>query len=99
MGMIRAMIAKGMEERPVYVTPEIEEQFTAGLVRVPEGLAFRVVADTVFHPTPMSGVSGAGVGEGREAGGHDLAVVRERVSGAGGLLFRARTGGRGKKIV
>ena len=59
-GMIRAMIARGMEERPVYVTPEIEEQFTAGLVRVPEGLAFRVVADTLFHPTPLSGISGTG---------------------------------------
>jgi hypothetical protein len=50
-GMIRTMIARGMEERPVYVTPEVEEQFTAGLVLVPEGLAFRVVADTLFHPT------------------------------------------------
>jgi hypothetical protein len=52
--MIRAMIAKGMAERPVYVTPEIEAQFTTGLVRVPEGLAFRVLADTSFHPTPRS---------------------------------------------
>ena len=52
-GMIRAMLAKGMEDRPVYVTPEIEGEFTAGWVRVPEGLAFRVVGDTAFHPTPF----------------------------------------------
>lgn len=52
-GMIRAMIARGMEERAVYVTSEIEPEFTTGMVRVPEGLAMRVVADTLFHPTPL----------------------------------------------
>jgi hypothetical protein len=52
-GMIRAMVTRGMEDRPVYVTGEIEEQYTSGLVRVPEGLALRVRADSVFFPTPM----------------------------------------------
>jgi hypothetical protein len=52
-GMIRAMITKGMEVRPVYVTPEIEPEFTAGMTLVPEGLAMRIVADTIFHPTPI----------------------------------------------
>jgi hypothetical protein len=52
-GMIRAMVTRGMEDRPVYVTGEIEEQYTAGLMRVPEGLAFRVVGDAGFHPTPL----------------------------------------------
>jgi hypothetical protein len=52
-GMIRAMIVKGMEERPVYVTPEIEPEFTAGMGLVPEGLAMRVEADTAFRPSPM----------------------------------------------
>lgn len=52
-GMIRAMIVRGMEERPVYVTSEIEPEFTAGMVRVPEGLAMRVVGDTVFHATSL----------------------------------------------
>ncbi len=50
-GMIRAMIVQGMEDRPVYVTPEIEPEFTVGMVRVPEGLAMRVVRDTMFHAT------------------------------------------------
>ena len=54
-GMIRAMIARGMEERQVYVTGEIEAQYTAGWQRVPEGLAFRVVADTVYRPVPEVG--------------------------------------------
>ncbi len=49
-GMIRAMIVKSMASGPVYVTPEIEEQFTDGYQRVPEGLVFRVVPDTGFRP-------------------------------------------------
>ena len=47
-GMIRAMIGRSMAFGPVYVTPEIEEQFTQGYQKVPEGLVFRVVSDTAF---------------------------------------------------
>ena len=50
-GMIRAMIGRSMASGPVYVTPEIEEQFTQGYQRVPEGLVFRVVSDTAFVTT------------------------------------------------
>lgn len=50
-GMIRAMIVRSMAHRPVYVTAEIEAEFTQGVRRIPEGLAFRVVADTGFVPT------------------------------------------------
>ena len=50
--MIRSFIARSLPVRPVYVTGEIEEDFTRGLQRVPEGLAFRLYADTLFHPSP-----------------------------------------------
>ncbi len=52
-GMIRRMIERGMERGPVYVTAEIEPEFTAGLLRVPEGLAFRVTRDTTYVPPAM----------------------------------------------
>jgi hypothetical protein len=50
-GMITSLIQKNLHERPVYVTSEIEREFTPGLQRVPEGLAQRLYADTLFHPT------------------------------------------------
>jgi hypothetical protein len=49
--MIRAMIERSMALGPVYVTPEIEEQFTTGFQIVPEGLVFRLVPETGFVPT------------------------------------------------
>lgn len=52
-GMIRAMVARAMEARPVYVTPEIEGEFTAGLQRVPEGLVMRLVAGEGYRPPPL----------------------------------------------
>ena len=51
--MIMAFARRSMAGRPVYVTGEIEPEFTRGLQRVPSGLAFRLYADTVFHPTPF----------------------------------------------
>jgi hypothetical protein len=51
--MIRSFVARSMVDRPVYVTGEIEPEFTHGLQRVPEGLAFRIYADTLFHPSPV----------------------------------------------
>jgi hypothetical protein len=53
--MIRSFVMNSMISRPVYVTPEIEPEFTTGLQRVPEGLAFRLVGDTSFHGTEFSG--------------------------------------------
>jgi hypothetical protein len=50
-GMISSFIEKNLSERPVYVTSEIEREFTVGYQRVPEGLAQRLYRDTVFHPT------------------------------------------------
>jgi hypothetical protein len=51
--MIRSFLIRSMAQRPVYVTGEIEAEYTRGLQRVPEGLAFRLYADTLFHPTPF----------------------------------------------
>jgi len=49
--MIRSFASKSMVSRPVYVTPEIEPEFTTGFQRVPEGLAFRLSSDTTFLGT------------------------------------------------
>jgi hypothetical protein len=50
--MINSFIRTAMVDRPVYVTPEIEAEFTRGLQRVPSGLAFRLYADTLAHDVP-----------------------------------------------
>ena len=81
-GMIRAMIRGAMRDRPVYVTGEIEPELTAGLQRVPEGLAFRLVADSGFADTPLPDFTYRpfpGVGKYEES-------VRQMYAGA----FRAR---------
>jgi hypothetical protein len=49
--MITSFIDRNLANRPVYVTSEIEREFTPGLQRVPEGLAQRLFRDTLFHPT------------------------------------------------
>jgi hypothetical protein len=51
--VIRSIIETSLPDHPVYVGPEIEPQYVAGFQRVPQGLAFRLFADTVFHPTPI----------------------------------------------
>ncbi len=51
-GMILSFIDKSMPARPVYVTAEIEEQYTGGLRRVPEGLAFRLVRGNALVAVP-----------------------------------------------
>jgi hypothetical protein len=40
--VIRSFIERNAATRPVYVTPEIEPQYTAGMRRVPAGLAERI---------------------------------------------------------
>jgi len=52
-GLIGSLIFKNIRSRPVYVTQEIEQEFTRGVQRVPEGLAQRLFLDTLFHPTPL----------------------------------------------
>ncbi|MBI5470829.1 MAG: DUF2723 domain-containing protein [Ignavibacteriae bacterium] len=47
--MIRSFIMNNINSRPVYVTTEIEQEFTAGMQRVPEGLALRVYNDSLRH--------------------------------------------------
>jgi len=51
--MITAFVNKSRLSRPVYVTGEIEAEFTQGYQRVPEGLAFRLEPDTLFHEPRM----------------------------------------------
>ena len=52
-GMITSFIDRNLRDRPVYVTSEIEREFTPGFQRVPEGLAQRLYRDTLFHPTTL----------------------------------------------
>ncbi len=50
-GMILAFIRNSIQDCPVYVTAEMQPEYTAGYQRVPEGLAMRLYPDTVFHST------------------------------------------------
>jgi hypothetical protein len=49
-GMISSFISKNYAERPVYVTPEIEAEYTQGYQRIPSGLAFRLLREGEPHP-------------------------------------------------
>jgi len=52
--MVRSLITRSGASRPVYVTPEIEAEFTQGFHRVPQGLAYRLVEDGGFYPTILA---------------------------------------------
>jgi hypothetical protein len=51
--MIESLIRQSMSAHPVYVTGEIEPEFTQGLARLPEGLAFRLSASQGDAPSPV----------------------------------------------
>ncbi len=42
-GAIKSFIEKNYDERAIYVTPEIEPQYTEGFQRVPSGLCFQLI--------------------------------------------------------
>jgi hypothetical protein len=47
--MIQSFLIKHYSSGPVYVTPEIEGEYTRSFQKVPSGLAFRLYADTTHH--------------------------------------------------
>lgn len=48
--LILSIIGENIKERPVYVTEEIEPQYTRGYQRVPAGLVYRLFPiDTLYH--------------------------------------------------
>jgi hypothetical protein len=47
--MIQSFLIKHYSSGPVYVTPEIEGEYTRGFQKVPSGLAFRLYADTAHQ--------------------------------------------------
>lgn len=49
--VIVSFLERNFSDRPVYVTHEIEPEFTRGFLRVPEGLAFRLTRDTTIQRT------------------------------------------------
>jgi hypothetical protein len=51
--MIGSFIRRSLPAHPVYVTEEIEPEFTRGLFRVPEGLAFRLTAGSGEVPSTL----------------------------------------------
>ncbi len=51
--MVRCFLRTQSASRPVYVTPEIEPEFTRGWQLVPSGLALRLYSDTLFHPSSL----------------------------------------------
>ncbi len=52
-GMIASFIRRSIPSHPVYVTAELEPEFTRGFTRVPEGLAFRLVSGQGGSPPPL----------------------------------------------
>lgn len=50
-GFIHSLIEKNIVARSIYVTPEIETQYTQGYQRVPSGITFRLYGDSTTHET------------------------------------------------
>ena len=48
--MIDSFIDHNIDSVPVYVTSEIEPHLASHYRRVPEGLAFRLYKDSIYHP-------------------------------------------------
>lgn len=48
--IIRGIIEKNIQTRPVYVTPEIEDEYISGYHKVPSGLAFRLMSSPYAGP-------------------------------------------------
>jgi hypothetical protein len=51
--MIMSFIEKSIATRPVYVTGEVEPQYTGRLRRIPEGLAFRLSVGEAGNAAPL----------------------------------------------
>ncbi len=47
--VIRSLLDRNYEKRPVYATGEVEEQYTRGYLRVPSGMAFRLYREGGYH--------------------------------------------------
>jgi hypothetical protein len=48
--LLKSFVEKNIDSIPVYVTPEIEPQYSAGYIRVPEIYLFRLTKDTSYMP-------------------------------------------------
>ena len=48
--LLKSFVDKNVDSIPVYVTPEIEPQYTSGYVRVPEVYLYRLARDSDYHP-------------------------------------------------
>ena len=82
--MISSFIRRALASRPVYVTHEVEPEFTQGLQRAPEGLAFRLLADSTFYSSDFPAYSY------RELSRNGRLEDNVKTIYAGSLLSRAR---------
>lgn len=55
--MIDSFIDHNIDSVAVYVTPEIESHLASHYLRVPEGLAFRLYRDSLYHPFDFPEIS------------------------------------------
>ncbi|MEW5798230.1 MAG: DUF2723 domain-containing protein [Bacteroidota bacterium] len=51
--LIKSFIDKNIDSVPVFVTPEIEPQYTAGYLRIPEVYLLRLSKDSTYLSTPF----------------------------------------------
>ncbi|MHB1049520.1 MAG: protein O-mannosyl-transferase family [Bacteroidota bacterium] len=55
--LLKSIIDKNIGEVSIFVTPEIEQQYTAGYRRIPYGLVSQLTTDTVYRESPFPEIS------------------------------------------
>jgi hypothetical protein len=55
--LLKSIIDKNIDEVSVFVTPEIEQQYTPGYRRIPYGLVYLLTRDTLYRESPFPEVS------------------------------------------
>jgi hypothetical protein len=55
--LLKSIIVKNIDEVPIFVTPEIEQQYTAGYRRIPYGLVYQLTTDTLYIESPFPEIS------------------------------------------
>lgn len=80
--LLKSFVDKNIDSIPVYVTPEIEPQYTSGYMRVPEVYQFRLSRDTAYHSVPFPDIKM------RYSGGNDKYSNNLRQLAANALVRR-----------
>lgn len=80
--MLKSFIEKN-DSASFYVTPEIEQQYTSGYHRIPEGLLFRITKDTSYIQAPFPQI------QFRDFAGNDVYAKQIKSFTMNGLLRRS----------